>query len=277
MRIALKVAYIGTEFHGYQMQSHVPTIEGELFSALKELNIIKDPKSACYISSGRTDSGVHALEQVIAFDTDNQTLAIPRVINSVLPPSIWTWSRAEVSDDFDPRRQAVSREYRYFMCGECFNIPLLRKATRVLKGTHNFSNFASTEGDKNPVRTIELIDIRLDGRFIALDIKADSFLWHMVRKIVTALRMVGNEARDVEWLERMVHPEEFEEGLEPAPAYGLFLKRVGYDIDINWVDDAYSKRIPAERLFEQFMWHGVMAEVFKTLKDNMQPEEKTAE
>ncbi len=273
----MKVAYIGTEFHGYQIQSNVPTIEGELFRALEELNIIKGPKSARYIGSGRTDTGVHALEQVIAFDTNNPKLAIPRAINSVLPPSIWTWSRAEVPDNFDPRRQAVNREYRYFMCGECFNIPLLRKSTRVLKGTHNFSNFTSIDGDKNTVRTIESIDIRLDGRFIALDIKADSFLWHMVRKIVTALRMVGNEARDVEWLERMVHPEEFEEGLEPAQAYGLFLKKVGYDIDINWVDDAYSKRIPADRLFEQFMWHGVMAEVFKVLKDNMQPREKTTE
>jgi len=273
----LKVAYIGTEFHGYQVQPRVPTVEGELFRALKELDIIKTPKSARYIGSGRTDTGVHALEQVIAFDTDNPKLAIPRVINSVLPPSIWIWSRAEVPDDFDPRRQAISREYRYFMCGECFNIPLMRKASRVLKGTHDFSNFAAIEGEKNPVRTVELIDIRLDGRFIALDIKANSFLWHMVRKIVTALRMVGNEARDVEWLDRMLHPEEFEEGLEPAPAYGLFLKKVGYDIDVNWVDDAYSKRLPAERLFEQFMWHGVMAEVFKTLKDSMQPQEKTTD
>ncbi|MDF1531560.1 MAG: tRNA pseudouridine(38-40) synthase TruA [ANME-2 cluster archaeon] len=277
MRIALKIAYIGTEFYGYQVQPRVPTVEGELFRALKELDIIKTPKSARYIGSGRTDTGVHALEQVIAFDTDNPKLAIPRVINSVLPPSIWVWSRAEVPDDFDPRRQAISREYRYFMCGECFNIPLMRKASRVLKGTHDFSNFAAIEGEKNPVRTVELIDIRLDGRFIALDIKANSFLWHMVRKIVTALRMVGNEARDVEWLDRMLHPEEFEEGLEPAPAYGLFLKKVGYDIDVNWVDDAYSKRLPAERLFEQFMWHGVMAEVFKTLKDSMQPQEKTTD
>lgn len=275
MRIALKVAYIGTEFRGYQIQSGVPTVEGEIFRALKELNIIKDPKSARYIGSGRTDAGVHALGQVIAFDTDNPKLAIPRVINSALPPSIWAWSRAEVPDNFHPRGEAISREYRYFMCGECFNIPLMRKASRLLKGTHNFSNFAVVESNKNPIKTVELIDIRLDGRFVTLDIKANAFLWHMVRKIVTALRMVGNEARDVEWLERMLHPEEFEEGLEPAHAYGLFFKQVNYGIDIPWEDDAYSKRLPADRLFEQFMWHGVMAEVFKTLKDSMQPPEKT--
>ncbi|MDF1557551.1 MAG: tRNA pseudouridine(38-40) synthase TruA [ANME-2 cluster archaeon] len=274
MRIALKVAYIGTEFHGYQKQTNVPTIEGELFRAFRELNIMNDPKSARYIGSGRTDSGVHALGQVIAFDTDNPKHAIPRAINSVLPPSIWVWSRSEVPDDFNPRWMATSREYRYFMCGECFNIPLMRKASRLLKGTHDFSNFAALEEGINPIRTVELIDIRLDGRFVTLDIKANSFLWHMVRKTITALRMVGNEARDMEWLERMLHPEEFEEGLEPAPAYGLFLKNVNYDVTIPWEDDAYSKRMSSERLFEQFIWHGVLAEVFKTLKDSMQPEEK---
>jgi len=70
MRIALKIAYIGTEYHGYQIQPNVPTIEKELFGTLEELKIITDPKSARYTGSGRTDAGVHALEQVIAFDTN---------------------------------------------------------------------------------------------------------------------------------------------------------------------------------------------------------------
>lgn len=271
MRIALKIAYIGTEYHGFQIQSDVITIEKELFRTLEELGIIKDPKSARYIGSGRTDTGVHALGQVIAFNTDKPKLAIPRVINSKLPPSIWVWSRFEVPDDFDPRRHVVSREYRYFMCGECFNIPLMRNASRLLKGTHDFSNFAAKDGDKSTVRTVERIDVRLDGRFVTLDIRANSFLWHMVRKIVTALRMVGDETRDVQWLEDMLNPQEFEEGLEPAPAYGLLLKNVYYDPDIQWDDDAYAKRVADERLHEQFMWHGVMAEIFKELKENMQP------
>ena len=273
MRIALKIAYIGTEYHGYQIQPDVPTIEKELFRTLEELKIITDPKSARYTGSGRTDAGVHALGQVIAFNTDNPKLAIPRVINSKLPPSIWVWSRAEVPDDFDPRRHAVSREYKYFICGECLNISLLRKASKLLRGTHDFANFATPDMDKSTVRTVERIDIRVEGRLINLDIKADSFVWHMVRKIVTALRMVGDQTREVEWLKRMLHPDEFEEGLEPAPACGLLLKNVNYDLDIPWEDDSYAKKGSAERLHEQFMHYGAMAEVFKELKDNMQPPE----
>jgi tRNA pseudouridine38-40 synthase len=273
MRIALKIAYIGTDYHGYQIQPNVPTIEKGLFRTLEELKIITDPKSARYTGSGRTDTGVNALGQVIAFDTDNPKLAIPRVINSKLPPSIWAWSRADVPDNFNPRRDAVSREYRYFICGECFNIPLMRKASKLLRGTHDFANFATLDGDKSTVRTVERIDIRVEGRFIILDIKANSFVWHMVRKIVTALRMVGDQTREVEWVKNMLLPEEFEEGLEIAPPYGLLLKNVNYYPEIPWEDDSYSKKVSAEKLHEQFIHYGVMAEVFKELKDNMHPPE----
>lgn len=270
MRIALKLAYIGTDYNGMQIQPGVPTIEGELFRALVDLNIISDPRSARYGSSGRTDSGVHALGQVVAFDTENANLAVPRVINSILPPSLWAWSRAEAPENFDPRRHAISREYRYIMCG-CSNIPPMRKASKLLQGTHDFSNFATLDEDKSMVRTIERIDVRLDGKFVFLDIKANSFLWHMVRKIVTALQMIGNGMRDMEWLEQMLHPEEFQEGLEIAPAYGLLLKNVEYAVNLQWEDEVYAKKVASERLKERFMWHGVMAEIFNELKENMQP------
>jgi tRNA pseudouridine38-40 synthase len=274
MRIALKIAYIGTYYHGFQIQPNVPTIEKELFRALEELNIIEDPKSARYMGSGRTDTGVHAIGQVVAFDTENHKMALPRIINNVLPPSIWAWSRSEVPDDFDPRRHALSREYRYIMCS-CTNIHLIRQASRLLKGTHDFSNFATLDDDITTVRTVERIDIRLAGKFVILDIKANSFLWHMVRKIISAIRMIGEGTRDMEWLKNMLHPQQFEEGLEPAPSYGLLLKNVDYGIDLAWEEDTYSKRVSAERLNQQFMWHGVMAEIFSEIKENMQPQDIT--
>ena len=84
MRVALKLAYIGTGFHGSQLQPNVETVEGALFKALRNLGIIESPKSANYTCAGRTDAGVHALEQVVAFDTDKPELAIPRIINSEL-------------------------------------------------------------------------------------------------------------------------------------------------------------------------------------------------
>ena len=88
MRIALKIAYIGTDHHGFQVQTNAKTIEGELFRALYELKIINDPHEAKYIAAGRTDTGVHALGQVIAFNTEKPNIAVPSAINSRLDGTI---------------------------------------------------------------------------------------------------------------------------------------------------------------------------------------------
>ncbi len=267
MRIALKVAYIGTDYHGFQVQPEVKTIEGELFRALTESGIINNPHEAEYTGAGRTDKGVHALGQVIAFDTDAPDMAVPRIINSKLPPTIWTWARALVPDDFDPRRNALSREYRYIMCGK-YNISLLRNASRLLKGAHDFANFSTPEKERTSLCRVETIDMRVEREFTIMDIKADHFLWHMVRKMATAMKMVGSGVRDISWLEQMLAPEEFTEGLEPAPAYGLIFKNVEYQ-NIMWDEDAYAKKAIKEHLEEQFLWHGVMAEMIRDLKESL--------
>lgn len=266
MRIALKVAYIGTDYHGFQVQPDQKTVESELVRALEELNIINDRHGANYIAAGRTDKGVHALGQVVAFDTDNPEVAHPRAINSRLPATIWTWARAEVPHDFDPRRDALSREYRYIMCGK-YSISSLRSASILLKGTHDFSNFATPDKERTSTCKIEKIRIRAERDFTIMDIRANYFLWHMVRKIATAMKMVGCGVRDISWLEQMLNPSEFTEGLEPAPAYGLILKNVEY-ANVAWTEDTYTKKIISERLEEQFLWHGVMAEMLRELKES---------
>ncbi|MDD5473964.1 MAG: tRNA pseudouridine(38-40) synthase TruA [Candidatus Methanoperedens sp.] len=267
MRIAIKVAYIGTDYHGFQVQPDVKTIEGEIFRALRELNIINNPHEANYIAAGRTDKGVHALGQVIAFDTDNPDVAIPRAINSKLPRTIWTWARAQVPFDFDPRRDARYREYRYIMCGK-YKLSLLRNASRLLEGKHDFSNFATPDKEKKSTCNIEKIKMRTEREFIIMDIRANFFLWHMVRKIATAMKMVGSGSRDISWLEEMLNLAQFTEGIEPASAYGLVLKNVEYE-NITWNEDAYAKKTMSDNLEEQFLWHGVMAETLKELKDSM--------
>jgi tRNA pseudouridine38-40 synthase len=266
MRIALKVAYIGTDYHGFQVQPDVNTIEGELLKAFEELNIINTRHEANYIAAGRTDKGVHGLGQVIAFDTDNPEVAHPRAINSRLPATIWTWARAQVPSGFDPRRDAQSREYRYIMCGK-YSISSLRNASRLLKGTHDFSNFATPDKQRTSKCKIEKIKIRVERDFTIMDIRANYFLWHMVRKIATAMKIIGSGAKDISWLEQMLTPSEFTEGLEPAPAYGLILKNVEYE-NVVWIEDTYTKKIISERLEEQFLWHGVMAEILKELKES---------
>jgi tRNA pseudouridine38-40 synthase len=266
MRIALKVAYIGTDYHGFQVQPDIKTIEGEIFRALRELNIINNPHEANYIAAGRTDKGVHALGQVVAFDTDNPEVAHPRAINSRLPATIWTWARAQVQPGFNPRRDALNREYRYIMCGK-YSISSLRDASKLLKGTHDFSNFATPDKERTSTCKIGKIKIQAERDFTIIDITANYFLWHMVRKIATAMKMVGCGARDISWLEQMLHPFEFTEGLEPAPAYGLILKNVEYE-NVTWIEDTYTKKIISGKLEEQFLCHGVMAEMLRELKES---------
>ncbi len=265
MRVALKIAYVGTGFHGSQVQPDVATIEGEIFRALTELEIIQDPKSANFVSAGRTDAGVHARELVVAFDTDKVNLAIPRVINSKLPSAIWVWAHAIIPDDFDPRRAAIARRYRYIMSGEEYDISRIRSASRILVGTHDFANFCSKDEDKGTVRIIEKVDVRVSGTLTKIDLQANSFLWNMVRKIVTALTMVGSGVRDEAWLQQMLHPETYEEGLEPAPAYGLTLMEVLYSNPIEWCEDPYSIRRANENFKEYMIRHRVMAEVMEHL------------
>ncbi|WP_342306424.1 tRNA pseudouridine(38-40) synthase TruA [Methanolobus sp. ZRKC5] len=265
MRVALKIAYVGTGYNGSQVQPDAATIEGELFSALTELEIIKDPKSARFSSSGRTDTGVHAREQVVAFDTDKPNLAIPRVINSNLPNSIWVWAYAEVPDEFDPRRWAVSRKYRYVMSGEQYDISKIRSASKILVGKHDYANFCTKQRDRSTIRNVEKIDVRVSGTLTKIDIQANSFLRNMVRKMVTALTMVGSGVRDEQWLNQMLDPESYEEGLEPASAYGLTLMKVEYMQPIDWCEDGYAIRRASENVHDYMVRHRVMAEVMDNL------------
>ncbi|MDI9395503.1 MAG: tRNA pseudouridine(38-40) synthase TruA [Euryarchaeota archaeon] len=265
MRVALKLAYIGTEFHGSQIQPNAETVEKELFKALRNLGIIESPKSANYTCAGRTDAGVHALGQVIAFDTDKQVLANPRIINSELPPTIWAWAHAEVPFDFDARRHAISRHYRYVLSGEEYDISMMREASKLLLGTYDFKNFSRSNGEKSTVRTLERVNVRIDGEITKIDIVANSFLWHMVRKIVTALSMIGTGVRDNDWLVQMLNPEIYEEGIEPAPAYGLTLMEVGYGENIDWIEDNYSIRRAIDQNSKRILRHRVMSEVLGEL------------
>ncbi|AKB73387.1 tRNA pseudouridine synthase A [Methanosarcina lacustris Z-7289] len=265
MRVALKLAYIGTEFHGSQIQPNVETVEKELFKALRNLRIIESPKSANYNCAGRTDAGVHALGQVVAFDTDKTNLAIPRVINSELPPTIWAWAHAEVPFDFDARRSAVSRHYRYVMSGEEYDISKIREASKLLLGTHDFENFSRSNGEKSTVRTLERINARVDGELTTIEIVGNSFLWNMVRKIVTALSVIGKGVRDTDWLLQLLNPEIYEEGIEPAPPYGLTLMGVNYGGNIEWIEDDYSIRRAGEQIQKRILRHRIMAEVLEEL------------
>jgi tRNA pseudouridine38-40 synthase len=267
-RVAFKLAYIGTDFDGFQIQPGKRTIEFELFKALRDLNIIKDPRDAKYQSAGRTDKGVHALNQVIAFNASNLDLAQPRIINSKLPPSIWIWARAIVPEDFDPRRLAIKREYRYVLYDEGFALKKMKRAAKLFIGEHDFANFSTREKGRGTVRTIHKLKLKKLDDFLLIDIEANSFTWNMVRKIAAALKMIGIGEREEKWIELMLSPSSYREGLQSAPAFGTILKNVIYR-NIKFEEDAYSKGKASKTLKEFFIKYYTTSKVLEMLASAM--------
>jgi pseudouridylate synthase I len=274
MKIALKIGYEGTQFAGSQIQPEQRTVEGELLKALKEVDAIENIETANLSSSGRTDAGVHAISQVVTFHAANPRMAIPRVLNSKLPRDVWAWAYAEVPDDFDPRRHAVRRKYRYVLNAEDYDISKMRDAAKLMIGEHNFSNFAKKDKNnpRSTVRRIERLDIRSTGPVIKIDIVANAYLWNMIRKIVSALTFVGRNSRPIEWISLMLDPENYEEGIEPAPAYGLVFLEVQYDPEPEWVIDSYA----VKHTNDHFLREANRFRVISTILEQfiMQPERK---
>ncbi len=276
VRIALKLGYLGTRYHGFQYQpeSVCPTIEGALFHALTGLKLIEDRASAQYAAAGRTDKGVHALAQVISFDTAKHGVT-PRMVNSLLPNDIWIYALAKPGPGFNARRDACSREYRYFLplfSLPPLDLPRMRDAAACFVGTHDFSNFAQPPGPNeleaehySPFREVKRIAITADitGSFLILDLEADSFLRKMVRKIVAALIMVGRGLRDSRWLEALLAGE-LTGQLEPAPACGLILRNVSYP-GLTFTVDEYARRRMLTRLSTDLQFHATIAEVLREL------------
>lgn len=266
LKTALKLAYIGTDFSGSQAQPGRRTVEGELRQALIGKGIVGERTNVAF--SGRTDAGVHALGQVVSFKALNEKLAEPRIINSILPNDLWVYARADVPDSFDPRRDAASRTYRYILYAPDVIERRIVEYSKLFLGTHDFTNFSSVEPNKNPIRTIKNIDVTKRGDLYVIDVEADSFLWNMVRKIVTGLRLVGSNKRPAQWIERMLKTEEYREGIPPAPAAGLYLMKVDYS-GLTFEEEKYSMDRAYQRLLHAFEWQYTMAEVYREFKDAM--------
>ncbi len=277
-KIALKVAYDGTRFSGSQIQVHDRTVEGDMLRALEKLRIVKDAGSADLSSAGRTDRGVHSVGQIMTFYTDSPEIALPRVINSVLPEDIRVWASAPVPNAFDPRRHAVSRCYRYYLAKNSYDISLMREAGNLFIGEHDFTNFSKRDrkNPQNTIRTVRTLNIRVTGEIIQIDIDANAFLWNMVRKIVRALMLVGAGKRPVEWVSRMLDPENYEEGLEPAPAHGLVFISVSYGAnEPEWVTDNYAVEKLTDFYRDRTEYYRVMSTITHMFATDIVASEKT--
>jgi tRNA pseudouridine38-40 synthase len=180
-RVAVKLAYDGSKFYGYQRQPGKRTVEGCLIDALVCLGAVESAKAAVFQSSSRTDRGVGAIGNVVAFTTGFSLKGLCSAINSETE-DLWALSAAKVREDFNPR-WARQRWYRYHVPRSLQDLELMRELARRFEGTHDFSGFSRKDG-RDSVRTIDSIEVSESGRFLVIDFRAESYLWNMVRRIV---------------------------------------------------------------------------------------------
>jgi len=227
MRYAIKLFYIGMNYHGFQRQPDLVTIEGELLRVIKELKIIEDLKKAKYVAASRTDKEVSAISQVISFSS-TQVPIIP-LINKSLPKDIKMWAISEVPEEFNPRKEAIYKHYKYIMPYDGENLEEMTKGASLLEGTHNFQKLSKPDKKDNTICTLLEVELRKQDNFIVFDFKGKRFLWKMVRKIVTALLHIGRGTMTLEELKMLLDPSgSTSRDVQPASSRGLILHNIEY-------------------------------------------------
>lgn len=244
MRVALGLEYEGSGFCGWQSQASGCGVQDVLESAL---SIVADSPTRV-VCAGRTDSGVHALGQVVHFDTDalRPDTAWVRGVNAHLPSSIAVRWAQSVSSDFHARFSARGRRYRYLLLNRperpglmarrvgWFHRPLdvdtMVSAARLLLGEHDFSAFRAIECQaKSPVKTLRCADVTRHGDLLVFDFEANAFLHHMVRNLVGALVYVGKGAHAPGWLGELLAARDRSRAAPTFEACGLYFAGVDYD------------------------------------------------
>lgn len=244
-RIALRIAYDGQRYPGWQTQPGGGAVQDIVERALAQV-AAQPVRTLC---AGRTDAGVHAVAQVVHFDcaAERPDSAWVRGTNAHLPDDIAVQSASRVAPTFDARRSARRRRYHYLIHRAAQRHPLwagraawvyrpldvaaMQAAARGLVGEHDFSAFRSSECQaRSPVRDLQRLDIREHaGGLLVFELIANGFLHHMVRNLVGALVWVGLGRRDTAWPAAVLASRRREEGAATFASEGLYLSGVQYD------------------------------------------------
>jgi len=236
-RWAAAVEYLGTQYSGWQTQAGRPSVQGALEAALA--SIADHPVAT--ICAGRTDAGVHALGQVVHFDSGSARSPYAWLLgtNSRLNPDVSLSWVQPVDEDFDARRSAFARRYRYvihnqrgrsaLLVGRASWIPNaldaepMHRAAQHLLGENDFSAFRAAECQSNtPMRNVQEVGIFRRGDFVVMDIRANAFLHHMVRNIMGALLEIGQGKRPETWTAELLAGRDRTRAGVTAPAQGLY-------------------------------------------------------
>jgi tRNA pseudouridine38-40 synthase len=263
VRLAFRTSYLGDHFRGSQMQADARTVEGEFVAACIRCRLFDDYHRAGFLSAGRTDRGVHSRGQIVAFTTDAPERAVS-ALNWQLPPDCFVTGVARVPPEFHPRYDAKSRTYRYYFGRRDLDASAMDRAARHFCGTHNFSLFARVR-DKNPIRTVISSSVSEKEGFYFFEVTAESFLWHMVRYMASALILIGAGEKDEGFISDRLSGDE-QGPLSPAQPGGLILWDV--DCGISFVHVKTDRRT-GDYLQEQQAHHAVMGMVCRTLGNDV--------
>lgn len=244
-RVAMAVSYNGSAYHGWQSQRkvQVPTVQEELEKILSQ---IADERVVVQCA-GRTDSGVHASQQIVHFDSpvDRPERAWVMGSNTKLPSDIAVqWARP-VAKEFHARFSATARRYRYIILntaartsilsggvtriGRKINEASMHLAAQSLVGEMDFTSYrAAACQSKTPMRNVHYITVSRRGDMVIIDIKANAFLHHMVRNIAGVLLEIGTGGKKVSWAAEVLAARDRTVAAATAPPHGLYLVAVSY-------------------------------------------------
>jgi tRNA pseudouridine38-40 synthase len=253
-RVALKFAYDGGNFRGFQRQPEGETVEGSLVHALVKVGVISSSRECGYRSSSRTDRGVSALGNIISFRTSFPLDSLCSAVNSEME-GIWAYAAVEVPDDFNPRG-ARQRWYRYHLPKSGQDPRLLESVAGRFVGVHDFSGH-SRKDDRNPMRKIDSIVVEDSGVFYTVDFRAESFLWNMVRRIVWMMNEGSTGRLDLD----MIGPEAKRKPVRIGLAPAEYLVLMDIDCGIEFPVDARAA-VGIRRAVEQRLRHNAMALAF---------------
>jgi tRNA pseudouridine38-40 synthase len=245
-RIKIQISYDGTDYHGWQVQPGLPTIQGILEQVFGEI----EGQAVQVAGSGRTDAGVHALAQVAALTMENPIPLenLRRAANRLLPPDIRVTQVDEAAMDFHPRFQAKAKTYEYRILRREICAPFERRyvyhhpyrlavdeMTRLaplIEGDHDFTAFAAADDrdelGASKVRTIFISELFQEGEYLRYSVTGSGFLKHMVRNVVGVLLEIGKGNVDREGLIERLSPGCPIPPGPTAPARGLCLMSVEY-------------------------------------------------
>lgn len=246
MRYFMTFSYDGSDFRGYQKQNRSRTVQGELEKVLTKVN---GERIVDIVASGRTDAGVHAMNQKAHFDLDKEIDCdkFLHSVNSLLPEDIYVKNIEPVSDNFHARFNAIGKEYIYqinmgeynplerkyvYQHNKKLDVVEMQRAMKYLEGTHNFKSFTKTDEEREDyVRTLSQTNVIRDLKDVSkitLVFIGTGFMRYMVRNMVGTLIEIGEGKRRSEEIIDILASEDRKRAGKTADARGLFLKNVFY-------------------------------------------------